>query len=299
MGQRKRTPRKPKARSQHRRGGDRVSVKAKTAQMARDAEAYRMRAQGYSFAVIARFLGVGEEAARASYWRSVRSQSLATIEEARGLALSDIEQRRALAWTEIRKIQSALGADGKKRFDVSELRMLDGVLNDCARRQAALMGLDSPTRFAVGWAAMMPSDDLLTERQLDRLNDLELRQLFDLMSKARNGGSVEAKSHHVRDTLNFPLAATPAPKATPIIMPEPEIDPLVADYRETTTERDRQMARLKELHDVLANRDPLTATGDPVARRTLAGEYNQLAARFGAPFWTEPGEPPEWTSRRG
>ncbi len=295
MGQRKRTPRKPKARSQHRRGGDRVSVKAKTAQIARDAEAYRMRAQGFGFAVIAGALGVGEEAARTAYWRAARSQSLATVEEARALAFAEIEQRRQTAWVEIRKRQAALGTDGKKLFDVSELRMLDGILNDCARRQAALMGLDSPIR--VGWAGAPLGGDTLTRTMLDNLSEEELESLWSLIEKARDGNAaieveshaINGNGHGVAPAIAAPVAEPPAPPAVasaPVtVASEPAKPAPVA-----ASDRERQMARAEELIALLNNHDPVTGIRDPALRDRLIRELNGLAARFGRPMWQEPRE---------
>ncbi len=220
MGQRKRTPRKPKARSQHRRGGDRTSVKAKTAQMARDAEAFKMRSQGFNFATIAGFLGVGEEAARASFWRAARSQTLASIEESRALALDEIEQRRALIWVEIRKVQAALGSDGKKRFDAGELRSYMEMLNQCAVRQAHLQGLDSPVRLGIAWQGAPLGGDTLTSEMLDNLTVDELQTLWTLIEKAKSGnGAVEVESLAVngngqaQSTIAAPVAEAPAPPA--------------------------------------------------------------------------------------
>jgi hypothetical protein len=283
-GQRKRTPRKPKARSQHRRGGDRVSVKAKTAQMARDAEAFRMRAQGFSFATIANFLGVGEEACRLGYWRAVRSQSLATIEESRALALSDIDQRRAIIWVEIRKRQAALGTDGKKRFDVGELRGLMDALHQCAVRQARLQGLDAPSRLGIAWMGDTLGGDTLTNEMLDRLNDNELRSLWTLMEKARTAnGAVETTSRSVADTLNFrPAAPAPTTEPKPVPVAEPPAPTLVPNLAlEESPNRYAPLERAEEIVRQLRNRDPVTRIGDPSIRATMMREANQILIRFG------------------
>jgi hypothetical protein len=296
MGQRKRTPRKPKARSQRRRGGDRVSVKAKTAQMARDAEAFRMRAQGFSFATIATFLGVGEEACRLGYWRAVRSQSLATIEESRALALSDIDQRRAIIWTEIRKAQAALGTDGRKRFDVGELRGLMDALHQCAVRQARLQGLDAPSRLGIAWMGdTLGGDtlggDTLTNEMLDRLNDNELRSLWTLMEKARTAtGAIETTSRAVADTLNFqPAAPAPTePKAAAPVAEPPAPAPTVSEPTlvpnlalEESPNRYARLEKAEEIVRQLLNQDPVTRIGDQSIRAKMRREANQILIRFG------------------
>jgi hypothetical protein len=277
MGQRKRTPRKPKARSRHQRGGDRVSVAAKTAQAKRDAESFQMRAQGYPFATIATFLGIGEEACRLGYWRAVRSQSLATIVESRALALSDIDQRRAIIWTEIRKIQSALGTDGKKRFDVGELRSLMDALHQCAVRQARLQGLDAPSRLGIAWMGEPLGGDTLTNEMLDRLDDNELRSLWTLMEKARTrNDAVEVESHAITTNghtdapaISAPVAEPPAPTRVLNLAEEPAID------------RYAPLERAEEIVRQLRNRDPVTRIGDQAIRARMAREANAILIRFG------------------
>jgi hypothetical protein len=277
--------RRPKTRSTHRRGGDRVSVAAKTAQVRRDADAYKMRVEGFDFATIATYLGVGEEAARASYWRAARTQPLATIEESRGLAFAEIEQRRQLIWIEIRKVQVMLGADEKKRFDAGELRHYMEMLNQCAVRQARLQGLDSPVKLGVAWTGAPLGGDVLTADQLNNLSNDELRSLFRLLDKAQHGNAVEVESHHVaEDTLNFP-PAQPKP-ATP--EPEPPVEPPEMEIqRRESTERYRPLREAEAIIAKLNVTDPTLRIGDPIVRAEMAREANKVLIDFGRRPWTE------------
>jgi hypothetical protein len=275
--------RRPKTRSTHRRGGDRVSVKAKTEQAKRDAETFRMRVQGFDFPTIATYLGIGEEAVRIGYWRAVRSQSLATIEESRGHALAEIEQRRQLIWIEIRKAQAALGADGKKRFDAGELRSYMEMLNALAIRQARLMGLDSPVKLGVAWTGAAVGGDMLTPDQLNHLSIDQLRQLFELLEVARtgNGPSIDAESHHV-ETLNFPVDAKPAPA------PEPPVEaPEIEVMRRESTERYRPLREAEATIAKLNVSDPTLRIADPVVRAELARQANKVLIDFGRKPWRE------------
>jgi len=296
MGQRKRTPRKPKARSRHRRGGDRVSVKAKTEQAQRDAQSFQMRAQGFSFATISGVLGIGEEACRLGYWRAVRFQSLATIEESRALALSDIDQRRAIIWTEIRKRQAAFGTDAKKRFDVRELHALMAALHLCAVRQARLQGLDAPSRLGIAWMGEPVGGDALTNEMLNRLSVDELRALFALLEKARNGASIEAESRPVQAALNIPPPAPPTdPQHTPVEQhapveaqpPAPAQEDLESRARRESDERFAPLIEAEELIERLNSSDPLVAIADPLQRAEMARKVNAILVRYGRPLWTE------------
>ena len=279
--------RRPKTRSTHRRGGDRVSVKAKTEQAKRDAETFRMRVQGFDFPTIATYLGIGEEAVRIGYWRAVRSQSLATIEESRGHALAEIEQRRQLIWIEIRKVQATLGADGKKRFDAGELRSYMEMLNALAIRQARLMGLDSPVKLGIGWTGAPLGGDVLTTEQLNRLDVNQLRQLFELLEVARtgNGASIDAESRPVMETtLNFP--PTPPKPATP----EPELlaePPEVEVMRRESTERYRPLREAEQIVAKLNVTDPTLRIGYPIVRAEMAKAANKVLIDFGRRPWRE------------
>ena len=294
-----RRKRAPKVKSKRGRGGDHVSLKFKREQSQTDSEIYKLVCEGFTLAQAASSLGVHEERAGVGYRRALGSLRLETVAEAKASALTRIKRRRTILFAEIEKRRAAVGGDKKKLIDSGELKMLFDAALALDVRESRLIGTDAPLRSLVGWVGVAPSEDLLTAEQLNRLSVDELRDLFQLLDKARTGnganGAIETTSRPV-DALNFePAGPTPAPAPNaPVFMPpEPEIDPRVADYRETTAERDRDMARLKELHDILSNADPVTRASDPIQRRALAGEFNRLAARFGAPFWTEPGEP-EW-----
>ena len=65
------------------------------------------------------------------------------------------------------------------------------MLNQCAVRQARLMGLDSPVILGVAWTGAPLGVDLLTADQLNNLSNDELRNLFHLLDKAQHGQSVE------------------------------------------------------------------------------------------------------------
>jgi hypothetical protein len=290
-----RRPRKPKIKSRRSgRGGDHRSLKFQREQSRIDAEVYRLVAEGFQLAQAAVALGISEDAAGPAYRRALASMRLETVAEAKAAALARIKRRRTILYGEIEKRRAAVGGDEKKLIDSGELKMLFDAALALDVRESRLVGTDAPLRSLVGWVGVAPSDDLLTNEQLDRLSIDQLRELHTLLAIARDPRpSIEAASRPVVEPLNFPVETTPAPKAAPMLESEIDLDPRIAEYRDTTAERERDMARLKALHDVLTNRDPLTAIADPIQRRARASEYNKLAARFGAPMWTEPKEP-EW-----
>jgi hypothetical protein len=271
---RRRKPKVKSARANGRRGGDHTSLKFRREQAQIDGQVYRLIAEGFQLAQAAAALGINEDACGHAYQRALASLRLATVAEAKSLALDRIHYRRSILYAEIQKRVRANGSDEKKLLDSGDLRALFDAANQLDVRESRLIGLDAPLRSLVAWAGMPANADLLTTKELDNLNDDQLRVLHALLDIARGNGDggevIVASSRHISEP--------------PVFMPEP----VAAEYRENTEQRERDMDALTKLHDQLADRDPVTAIGDPVARRALAAEYNQLAARFGAPMWTEP-----------
>ena len=177
-----------------------------------------------------------------------------------------------------------LGADKKKRFDAGELRSYMEMLNQCAVRQARLMGLDSPVKLGVAWTGAPLGGDVLTADQLNNLSNDELRNLFHLLDKAQHGQSVEVESHHVaEDTLNFP----PRNQASDARAGAARGAARNGSAKTEASERYRPLREAEAIVAKLNVTDPTLRIGDPIVRAEMARKANKVLVDFGRRPWTE------------
>jgi hypothetical protein len=275
-GRRKRK-RAPKVRSKRGRGGDHVSPAFQREQARIDAEIYKLVAEGFQLAQAASALGVGEDRAGTGYRRAVASLRLATVEESRGHALARLHQRRRILHAEILKRQKQIGDNPAELFDSGELQRLFEIAHQLDTRESRLMGLDAPNRLAVAWTGVAPGNDLITDAELNNLSEDELRDLFDLLNKARNPRSVEVES-------------TPIPPAPTNLTEQPEPATRPDWMAEAMKESDERFAPQREAEAIIARlnaTDPVMRVSDPAERDALAKKANAILERFNSPPWTE------------
>jgi len=237
-------------------------------------------------------VGLHETSVQTAYSRVVAMIKLASIAESRAAAMARIDGRRAVLYAELAKQRQRVGSDPKKLLDTGALHDLFAMLLDLDRREAKLIGLDAPAKFSMAWGGSVLGPDLITAQELDRLDDSELRQLFHLLDKARGNGAVEVESRRV-ETLNFELAKpTPAPPAVeyapapvqPASTTPPEWEEIA---RRESTERYRPLPEAEATIAKLDSTDPVTRVGDPIVRRELAKQANEVLVRFGRKPWRE------------
>lgn len=119
-------------------------MSTKNEQTARDAEAVRLRGQGWTYGQIAEALGVAKSTAYEAVARAVgerRDEGVKIMRAVEGDRLDRME------W----QLQVAL--DTADKFDVDAVTKLTGALVRVAERRAKLFGLDQPMRIETGASA--------------------------------------------------------------------------------------------------------------------------------------------------